>query len=146
VSEEELVAAFKAGRLTRRAFVRQLVERGMPFNEALEFAEQLVPEAGHLEPAATAAQTGRRGMSSRPVQAGGLEVKEVSGGYMILDAARDRGHSLNHTAVVVFELCTGQNDSTKIAQLLQSAFGLPSPPLAETLSCLERLFHEGLID
>lgn len=159
MSEDELVAAFRAGRLSRRAFVRQLVDRGMPLGDALEFAERLVPEApSGGEPARdpqrqprdpqrpeTGARRLARELSLCPVQVDGLEVAPVADGYTILHSARDRVHSLNGTAVLVFELCNGRNDAERIAALVQRAFGLPDPPLAETQRCLEMMFAEGLI-
>lgn len=146
MSEAELVAEFTAGRLPRRAFVRQLVERGMPLTDALAFAQRLVPEAAEQTSTADAREaTGPRVMSSRPVQADDLEIATVADGYTIINPRRQRVHSLNNTALVVFELCNGKNDSTEIALLLQRAFALAAPPLAETQSCLESMFSEGLI-
>ncbi len=145
MSEQELVAAFTAGRLTRRAFVRQLVERGMPMTDALAYAESLVPEADSAAPAPTPANTARGTRAPKPVQTRGLEISFVGDGYVVLQPATERMHSLNHTAALVLELCTGENDSEEIARLLQNAFGLTAPPLAETETCLETLFGEGLI-
>jgi Coenzyme PQQ synthesis protein D (PqqD) len=146
LSEAELVAEFTAGRVARRAFVRQLVERGMPLPDALAYAQRLVPEAVEQAPAQDARETkGPRVMSSRPVQADDLEIAAVADGYTIINPRRQRVHSLNNTALVLFELCNGKNDSTELARLLQIAFALAAPPLAETQSCLEALFDEGLI-
>lgn len=153
MSEEDLAAAFKAGRLTRRAFVRQLVERGMPMTDALAFAESLVPEARPAAPAPPdlPAQAlppegpARLADGAKPTQIPGLEIGFLGDGYVVLHPAEERMHSLNHTAALVLELCTGENDSSEIARLLQNAFGLSEPPLDETRMCLETLFRESLI-
>jgi hypothetical protein len=63
----------------------------------------------------------------------------------VYQPAKDRMHSLNHTAAVVLELCTGDNDEGEIARLLQDAYELPATPHDETRRCLESLFDEGLI-
>lgn len=145
MSEEDMVAAFKAGRLTRRTFVRQLVERGMPLSDALGYAESLVPEARPPAPESSPPGPARLAEGTKPVRAPGLEISFVGDGYVVLQPAKERMHSLNHTAALVLELCTGENDSSEIARLLQNAFGMPDPPLAETRNCLETLFREELI-
>jgi hypothetical protein len=142
MSEEELVTAFTEGRLTRRAFVRQLVDRGMTMADALAYAERLVPEA---RAAAPAPPPNLATQPARPVQSDGLEISFVGDGYVVYQPARDRMHSLNNTAALVLELCTGENDVAEIARLLQGAFELPAPPLTETQQCLDALFAEGLI-
>ncbi len=80
-----------------------------------------------------------------PRAAEGLETHEVADGYIIYQRDRDRVHYLNQTAVIVLALCTGKNCATEMPELLRSAFGLASAPVAETRDCLERLVEEGLI-
>jgi hypothetical protein len=147
--EEELVRAFREGRLTRRAFVRQLVDGGMEMSAALEYAEVLVPTARERPTDAATSAGARSGGGSaipaKPVQADDLEINFVSDGYIVYQPAKDRMHSLNHTAAVVLELCTGANDEAEIARLLQQAYDLPDAPHDETRRCLESLFDEGLI-
>jgi hypothetical protein len=79
----------------------------------------------------------------RPVD--GIQVNEVSDGYVIYDPHRERIHYLNHTAVILLELCTGQVKARDLPGLLQKAYNLPDPPLAEVTECLETLFREGLV-
>ena len=43
MSEDELVAAYTAGNLSRRAFVRRLVTRGVPLAAAVAYASALAP-------------------------------------------------------------------------------------------------------
>lgn len=142
MSEQELVAAFTEGRLTRRAFVRQLVDRGMPMADALAYAEDLVPEA---RPSAWVPPPAGATRSAKPVQSEGLEISFVGDGYVVYQPARDRMHSLNNTAALVLELCTGEHDVAEIARLLQGAFALSEPPVDDTRRCLDALYAEGLV-
>jgi hypothetical protein len=147
--EEELVRAFREGRLTRRAFVRQLVDGGMEMPAALAYAEVLVPapkggEAGAAAPTSVPPSTAPV-MPERPVQVDELEINFVGDGYVVYHPSTDRMHSLNHTAALVLELCTGANDQSEIARLLQDVYELPLPPEEEIRQCLESLFEEGLI-
>ncbi len=75
----------------------------------------------------------------------GLETHEVVDGYIIYQSDRGRVHYLNRTAVIVLALCTGRNCVTEMPNLLRLAFGLASPPAAETRACLERLVMESLV-
>jgi hypothetical protein len=79
----------------------------------------------------------------RPVA--GIQVNEVADGYVIYDPNRERVHYLNHTAVVLLELCTGHVKAGDLPGLLQTAYGLPEPPVVEVTECLEKLFREGLV-
>jgi hypothetical protein len=82
---------------------------------------------------------------SRPRTIEGLEINEVADGYVVYDPARDRIHYLNHTAVVVLELCNGGVTAGELARLVQTAYDLPEPPVAEVGDCLDRLVEEGLV-
>jgi hypothetical protein len=79
----------------------------------------------------------------RPVE--GIEVNQVEDGYVIYDPARDRVHYLNHTAVLLLELCNGQLAARELPALLQEAYGLPEPPETEVAECLAKLLEEGLV-
>lgn len=46
MSEDELVAAYTEGKLSRRAFVRRLVTRGVPLAAAIAYANALAPSGG----------------------------------------------------------------------------------------------------
>jgi hypothetical protein len=84
--------------------------------------------------------------TERPRKADGLEINEVADGYVVYHAALDRVHYLNHTAVIVLELCTGENDADAIAGFVQRAYELSEPPAAEVGACLERLVKVGLVE
>ena len=79
-------------------------------------------------------------MPAKPVGAAHLELNLVGDGYIVYQPASERMHSLNHTAALVLELCTGQNDAPEIARLLQRGYQLPEPPDDETRQCLASLF------
>jgi hypothetical protein len=87
----------------------------------------------------------RRQDPERPVAVEGIEVVPTADGYVVYHEQRDRVHYLNHTAVLVLELCTGENSVEEIVQALQLAYELPEPPEAETAECLTRLRAEGLV-
>ena len=84
-------------------------------------------------------------MIENPRQNEKIEVSQVPDGYVLYDERRDRVHYLNHTAVLVFELCTGENTVEDIVAVLQKAYELPDPPEAETQAYLGQLRQEGLI-
>jgi hypothetical protein len=75
----------------------------------------------------------------------GLEINAVSDGYVVHDPARDRIHYLNQTSAVIFELCTGEVSAQEMPRLLQLAFELGEPPIADVEACLVSLRQEGLI-
>jgi len=80
-----------------------------------------------------------------PRPAPGIQTTEVADGYLVYDPGRGRVHYLNHTAVVVLELCTGRTRARDMPGLLQAAYDLPEAPVAEVRECLEKLFLEGLL-
>jgi Coenzyme PQQ synthesis protein D (PqqD) len=80
-----------------------------------------------------------------PEPAGELDVHEVEDGLVIYDLSSERVHYLNETASFVFTLCTGEQDAARIAELVQGAWELAEPPLAEVETCLLQLRDEGLI-
>ena len=80
-----------------------------------------------------------------PVKAEDLEVNEVVDGFVVYQPALDRVHYLNGTAVLVLELCTGENDAAAIADFVRAAFELAEPPAAEVDACLAQLQQEQLV-
>ena len=83
---------------------------------------------------------------TRPKRVDGVEITEAADGFLIYQAGRDRIHYLNHTAVLVLELCSGSVRAGDIPALLARAYDLPEPPTAQVAECLERLAAEGLIE
>jgi hypothetical protein len=84
-------------------------------------------------------------MQGVPQKNEGLEVREFEDAFMVYQAERDRVHYLNSTAVLVLELCTGENPPAKIAELIQQTFGLEALPLGEVNQVLQNMSDEGLI-
>lgn len=142
--DDELERAFREGRLSRRAFVRQLVDQGIDMPDALARAESVVPSPAPASAARRAVEE-RPPLSSHPRQVDDLEVNFVGDGYVVYHRRQRRMHSLNNTAALVFELCTGENDEHDIAQLLQRAYDLKVAPEAEVRECLASLSNEHLI-
>jgi len=83
--------------------------------------------------------------NSCPRAATGLEINVVADGCVVYDPSLDRVHYLNHTAVVLLELCTGQVKASDLPELLQAAYNLPDAPVTEVAGCLEKLLDEGLL-
>jgi hypothetical protein len=93
-------------------------------------------------PPPAAAQNAR---AARPATAGGLEVSEAIDGLLVYQPVRNRLHRLNTTAAVVFDLCTGERTVAEVVALVQEAFQLDAPPVAEVEQCLAHLRSEGLL-
>ena len=80
-----------------------------------------------------------------PRTVAGIQTNEVADGYVVYDPSRERVHYLNHTAVLILELCTGQTKAAHMPRLVQAAYDLPEAPVAEVMDCLEKLLQEGLV-
>ena len=75
----------------------------------------------------------------------GLEISEVPDGRVIYQAANERVHYFNPTAVVVFELCGLGRTVTQIGAFLKDAYGLEAEPTAEVRQCITALVRENLL-
>lgn len=75
----------------------------------------------------------------------GLEISEVPDGRVIYQAASERVHYFNPTAVVVFELCGLGHTVAEIGAFLRDAYGLAAVPAAEVRQCIEALVKENLL-
>jgi Coenzyme PQQ synthesis protein D (PqqD) len=74
-----------------------------------------------------------------------FEVSQVDDGYVVYHEARDRVHYLNHTAALVLEHCTGENETADIVRIMQRTYDLTEPPEEEIGECIEQLRQEGLV-
>jgi len=83
-------------------------------------------------------------MTECPKRIDGLEINQVEDGFIIYQPERDRVHYLNHTAVLILEMCNGRNSSSEIARLVQTAYGLSDPPEKEVNEILAKMQDEGL--
>jgi hypothetical protein len=150
VPDADLDLAFTEGRVTRRAFVRQLVDDGMTLPDALARADALVPQAPAAPSSGSPADRATPDRApvvvpDRPRRRDGLVVEFVGDGYLVYDPERERMHSLNHSASLVLELCTGENDVAEIARLVGAAYSTPTSPDTEVRACLESLVAESLV-
>jgi hypothetical protein len=61
----------------------------------------------------------------------GLEVNTIEGGFMVYQPDKKRVHYLNHTAILILELCNGRNSIVHIAKLVQNTYSLADTPESE---------------
>jgi hypothetical protein len=73
-----------------------------------------------------------------------LEVTQVGDGFVVTDVG-GRAHHLNHTALFIFECCTGANLATDIAEMMRITYRLPDAPIALVEGCLRDLAADDLI-
>jgi len=64
---------------------------------------------------------------------------------MVYQAGHNRVHYLNHTAVLVLELCNGRDSEEKIAGIVQEAYGLPESPEMEVRDIIAKMQTEALV-
>jgi hypothetical protein len=81
----------------------------------------------------------------RPRRAEGVELSEVTDGYLVYQPSRDRVHYLNPTAALLLEICDGSLTAEQLPPFLVAAFQLPAPPKAEVEGCLAQLLAEELM-
>jgi len=84
-------------------------------------------------------------MTENPRKVDGLEAHEVDDGLVVFQPSTNRVHYLNPTALVVFELCTGEHTEKDIETLVGEAWDLPEPPREEVQACLTQLRQEGMV-
>jgi len=84
-------------------------------------------------------------MARFPKKTDDIEINEVDDGYVVYHRDRDRVHYLNHTAALVLEFCTGENDAETMPELLKQAYEMESAPVDEVQECLTKLYDEGLV-
>lgn len=65
---------------------------------------------------------------------------------MVYQSERNRVHYLNHTAVLILELCNGANSVAQIAKLVQDAFGLEDTHEVEVGEIMTRMEEEALVE
>ena len=82
---------------------------------------------------------------ARPLRAPGLEINEVTDGFLVYQRDRDRLHFLNATAILVLESCDGTLAAAELPPLVAAAFDLDAPPIGDVASCLAALLKEGLL-
>lgn len=83
--------------------------------------------------------------SALPIRSENLDIEEAGDGFIVYQADRDRIHYLNHTATLILEACTGEQDAAGIAALIGRVFSLPKPPLDDVQEVLAQLAKEDLV-
>jgi hypothetical protein len=83
--------------------------------------------------------------SQHPRQIDGIEVNPAEDGYIIYQPDQDRVHYLNPTAVLILELCNGNNSVEEIVDSVRDAYGLPERPVKVVQEALDKLKSEGLL-
>ena len=82
---------------------------------------------------------------ARLTRAPGLEINEVTDGFLVYQRDRDRVHLLNATATLVLESCDGTIAAADLPPLIAAAFDLGAPPVDDVADCLATLLREGLL-
>lgn len=82
----------------------------------------------------------------RPRRAAGVELSEVTDGFLVYQPDRDRVHYLNPTAAILLEICDGSLAAAELPPFLAAAFSLAEPPREEVAACLAQLLAEGLLE
>jgi PqqD family protein of HPr-rel-A system len=84
-------------------------------------------------------------MTGNPKQHPNLKVFAADDGYVVYHRETDRVHFLNHTAVLLLELCNGRHGIAEMAGILATAYGLDKPLEKEVMDIINRFEEEGLI-
>lgn len=80
-----------------------------------------------------------------PLRASGLEVSEMTDGFVASRRDSNRIHYLNPTAAFILEICDGRVRAGEMPGLVAMAFDLDHPPAADVERCLAELISEGLV-
>jgi len=81
-----------------------------------------------------------------PKARAGLDISAAEDGFIVYQPELDRVHYLNHSAVLVLELCNGANSARTIAELLQQAYSLLQPPYGMVDEAVASLNEQGLLE
>jgi len=91
------------------------------------------------KPASVEAWTGN------PKHIDDLDLSPADDGYIIYQPLSDRVHFLNPTAVLILELCNGENSPEQIVDLVKQAYGLPDAPVKDVHEALKQFKADGLL-
>lgn len=84
-------------------------------------------------------------MNGNPEQNRDLKIFEAEDGYVVYHRERDRVHFLNHTGVLLLELCNGKHSVPEMIAILEKGYGLEKPPEKEVMEIITSFEQEGLI-
>jgi hypothetical protein len=74
-----------------------------------------------------------------------LDISPADDGYIIYQPELDIVHFLNPTALLILELCTGENSPDQIVDLVKEAYGLSDAPVQEVHETLKQLRKDSLL-
>ncbi|MCE5249549.1 PqqD family protein [bacterium] len=74
-----------------------------------------------------------------------IEVNTVKDGFVLYDPKSNTVHFLNHSAMIVWELCTGTSSEAEIISLFQELYTLDNSPADMVKNILEDMTQKGLI-
>jgi hypothetical protein len=80
-----------------------------------------------------------------PRHSDNLDISPADDGYIIYQPELDVVHFLNPTALLILELCTGENSPEQIVDLVKEAYGLSDAPVKEVHETLEQLRKDSLL-
>jgi hypothetical protein len=80
-----------------------------------------------------------------PKRVDGLDISPAEDGFIIYQPELDRVHFMNATAVLILELCNGQNSEQQIVDLIREGCGLEEDPEQTVKQTLEKMKTEGLL-
>ena len=83
--------------------------------------------------------------SGYPRQVAGLEIHEQPDGCVVYQQAREKVHFLNHTAVVILELCNGRHSREEIRDIYSATFDQAPAPEQEVAAIIEQFLAEELV-
>jgi hypothetical protein len=82
---------------------------------------------------------------ANPKRVDGLDINPAEDGYIVYQAELDRVHFLNATAVLILELCNGNNSEQEIADMIKDGCGLEGNPAEDVKETLAKMKAEGLL-
>lgn len=80
-----------------------------------------------------------------PKQITGIEISEVTDGYVVTRSDSERIHYLNAAAAFILESCDGTLRAGELPGLLAMAFDLDHSPVVDVEACLDSLYQQGLL-
>lgn len=85
-------------------------------------------------------------LPTRPRTAESLQIRQEQEYYFVTGPSLDQQQRLNATAIVILELCTGENTVEEIIRLLQDAYDLPTAPEVAVMEFLHNAVSSGLVE
>ncbi len=83
--------------------------------------------------------------TEKPKHVDGLDINPAEDGYIIYQPEQDRVHFVNATAVLILELCTGENSVEEIIRLVTEHYQLEEAPDESVKEAVSKMKAEGLL-